>query len=163
MANGRPMSQEELRPDAIVVVPQIRRPGKEPLLVITKEYRFPLANYEWAFPAGLAEEGESALDVARRELKEETGLDMVSAGHLSPVTFSSAGMTDESNQMIFCWAEGDPANADLQDLEDIETLFLTGDQAIDLAMNRPPFENAYISAKCWPVLLMWKHYVASQT
>ncbi len=34
---------------------------------------------EWAFPAGAVELGESILDCCRREVREETGLDVISA------------------------------------------------------------------------------------
>uniref|UniRef100_A0A0M3HH53 Nudix hydrolase domain-containing protein n=1 Tax=Ascaris lumbricoides TaxID=6252 RepID=A0A0M3HH53_ASCLU len=41
--------------------------------VFVKEYRIPPAGYCFEFPAGLLEEGETVIDAARRELKEETG------------------------------------------------------------------------------------------
>jgi 8-oxo-dGTP pyrophosphatase MutT (NUDIX family) len=34
---------------------------------------------EWGFPAGAVELGESVLDGCRREVREETGLDIISA------------------------------------------------------------------------------------
>ena len=38
------------------------------------QWRFPLGRYSWEMPEGGAEPGERALDCARRELAEETGL-----------------------------------------------------------------------------------------
>jgi ADP-ribose pyrophosphatase len=38
------------------------------------QWRFPLGRYSWEIPEGGAEPGEDALDCARRELEEETGL-----------------------------------------------------------------------------------------
>ncbi len=38
------------------------------------QWRFPLGRYSWEMPEGGAEPGEDALDCARRELEEETGL-----------------------------------------------------------------------------------------
>jgi len=47
-----------------------RRTGEGPLyLVIRDSYR------NWGFPKGHVEEGESEVDAARREVREETGLD----------------------------------------------------------------------------------------
>ncbi len=38
------------------------------------QYRYPLEKYSWEVPEGGCPEGEDALDAARRELEEETGL-----------------------------------------------------------------------------------------
>ena len=38
------------------------------------QWRFPLGRYSWEMPEGGAEPGEDALECARRELEEETGL-----------------------------------------------------------------------------------------
>tara|TARA_R110002110_G_scaffold301156_1_gene515082 strand:+ start:42211 stop:42759 length:549 start_codon:yes stop_codon:yes gene_type:complete len=39
------------------------------------QYRYPLETYSWEIPEGGAEKNESLLDAARRELREETGLE----------------------------------------------------------------------------------------
>src|SRR4051812_14141589 len=44
-------------PDAVVVVPVLT--GREPKLVLIKEYRVPLQDYELHFPAGLVDDDES--------------------------------------------------------------------------------------------------------
>ncbi len=38
------------------------------------QHRFPLGQYSWEIPEGGAPQGESPLDAAKRELREETGL-----------------------------------------------------------------------------------------
>ena len=65
-------------------------------LVITREYRVPLDDYEVGFPAGLVDAGESVEQAVRRELKEETGLNLSRVICTSPPLYPSAGMTDES-------------------------------------------------------------------
>jgi len=52
---------------AIVATPS---PGE---VVLVRQYRHPAGGVLWEIPAGTAEQGETALDGARRELREETG------------------------------------------------------------------------------------------
>jgi ADP-ribose pyrophosphatase len=56
-------------PGSAVVMPVDR--GKRVLLV--RQYRLPVGKYLWELPAGKVDEGETPLQAARRELKEETG------------------------------------------------------------------------------------------
>jgi ADP-ribose pyrophosphatase len=83
-------------PDAVVIVPYHTSENK---IVITREYRVALADIEYGFPAGLIDDGESIEQAVRRELKEETGLDLTRVINTSPALYSSAGMTDESVAM----------------------------------------------------------------
>jgi ADP-ribose pyrophosphatase len=42
-------------------------------ILLVRQYRLPAGKYLWELPAGKLDEGESALQAARRELIEETG------------------------------------------------------------------------------------------
>jgi ADP-ribose pyrophosphatase len=42
-------------------------------VLLVKQYRLPAQKYLWELPAGRIDEGETALQAARRELREETG------------------------------------------------------------------------------------------
>jgi ADP-ribose pyrophosphatase len=42
-------------------------------VLLVRQYRLPADKYLWELPAGKLDEGENALQAARRELKEETG------------------------------------------------------------------------------------------
>jgi ADP-ribose pyrophosphatase len=138
--------------DAVVIVPILRGRGRaKPRLVMLREYRTPIGDYIYAFPAGLAEKGESIESVARRELKEETGLDLVEVKHVSPAIYSSAGMIDESAVMVFVTARAAPGyKAAPEASEEFETLLLDHRQVCDLCNSQ-----ARIDGKAWVVLYMY--------
>lgn len=118
-----------LQPDAVVIVPFHTVKKK---LVITREYRVPLKDYEYGFPAGLVDSGESVEQAARRELMEETGLTVSRFLKISAPIYSSAGMTDESVAMVYVECEGEPSTSGTTDSECIEIVLVTPAEAADL-------------------------------
>lgn len=138
--------------DAVVIVPVLVSPEEPPRLVVTREYRVPLGDYEYAFPAGLAEPGESAEEAARRELKEETGLEVVAVTRVSPTTYSSAGLTDEAVVIVFVTARVPPdCRQALDDSEDIEVLLLDHPQVCALCDS-----DARVNGRVWPILYLFQ-------
>lgn len=132
-------------PDAVVIVPFHTPENK---VVITREYRVPLADYEYGFPAGLVDDGESVEEAVRRELKEETGLSLTRVINTSPPVYSSAGMTDESVAMVYIECNGRPSTAGNTASESIEVDFVSPSQAARLCDN-PALK---FDAKAWLVL-----------
>ena len=59
----------------------VRHPGSavmmavddEKRILLVRQYRLPAAKYLWELPAGKIDEGETAIQAAKRELIEETG------------------------------------------------------------------------------------------
>ena len=133
------------QPDAVVIVPFHKKRGK---MVITREYRVPLNDFEYGFPAGLIDEGESVEQATRRELREETGLTVRRIIKSSPAIYSSAGMTDESVAMVYVECEGQPSTSANTESELIETLFVSPDEALDL-LSDPTLK---FDAKAWLVI-----------
>lgn len=134
------------KPDAVVIVPYHTSEEK---IVITKEYRVPLADYEYGFPAGLVDAGESVHQAARRELAEETGLKLTRFLKVGPPVYSSAGMTDESVSMVYVECEGEPTTARNEGTEDIEVIFVSAKEASRLCAQ----DSYKFDAKAWLVLL----------
>ncbi len=101
-------------------------------MVITKEYRVPLEDYEWGLPAGLIDKGETPEIAARREMKEETGLDIDQIFHVSPPIYSSTGLTNESVFMILCSVKGEISSDLSEASEDITTHLFSREELAEL-------------------------------
>ena len=104
-------SDEEFKsmlPDAVSCFVIVREQGKEPGLLLTKEFRYPCGQFLLSPPAGLLDDQDISSDnplisAAIREIKEETGLEIKDTDRIFEVNrlcFSSPGMTDESNGLI---------------------------------------------------------------
>jgi len=132
-------------PDAVVIVPFHKGENK---LVIIKEYRVPLGDYQYGFPAGLVDDGETIQQTCMRELKEETGLTVTRINKSSPVVYSSSGMSDESVSMIYVDCDGTPSNKDNEGSEDITTLFVSPAEASELCKN----STIKLDVKTWLAL-----------
>lgn len=101
-------------------------------LVLIKQFRIPLNDFIYELPAGLIDEGEDALSTIGRELKEETGLDLVEILELRPRLYLSAGMTDESVVFVRCTCRGKVSTDYLEADELIEPLFVSKEKAREL-------------------------------
>eukprot|EP00918_Siedleckia_nematoides_P107103 GHVU01233499.1.p1 GENE.GHVU01233499.1~~GHVU01233499.1.p1 ORF type:complete len:194 (+),score=33.44 GHVU01233499.1:866-1447(+) len=101
-------------------------------LVVTKEFRVPLGDYEWGFPAGLVDGEEDPVTAATRELKEETGLTVTSVLRKSPFIYNTAGMTDESIAMVYVECEGELSKEGLEASEEIDTFLMTQSEVDEL-------------------------------
>jgi ADP-ribose pyrophosphatase len=114
--------------DAVVIVPILRDPGQPPRLVMVKEFRVPAGGYTYGLPAGLIDPGESIETTVRRELAEETGLEVSAIKQITPPLFSSSGLSDETIVLVFVDAHT-PAerSGKLGASEDLEVVLL--DQA----------------------------------
>lgn len=93
-------------------------------LVLIRQYRYPLGDYVYEFPAGLVEPGEDITQAGIREMWEETGLTFtpVESKSGSRPFFTSIGMTDESCAMCFGYCTGQPTNVHQEDTEDIQVV-----------------------------------------
>ncbi|MBQ2919684.1 MAG: NUDIX hydrolase [Oscillospiraceae bacterium] len=93
-------------------------------IVLIRQYRYPLGDYIYEFPAGLVEPGEDVREAGIREMFEETGLTFVprDGGDFERPFFTTVGMTDESCTMVFGYCQGTPTNANQEAAEDIQVV-----------------------------------------
>jgi len=132
-------------PDAVVIAAFHTAAAK---LVVTREFRVPLADFEYGFPAGLVDEGETIEQAARRELMEETGLNLTRCIRISPPLYSSAGMTDESVSMVYVECDGTPSTEGNTVSELIEVQLISPLQAAQLCSS----SGLKFDVKAWLVM-----------
>ena len=100
--NGSDLNSRE--PQAVVLVVFNKDYSK---LLLNLEFRMAVDEMVYNMPAGLIEQGENVEDAARRELKEETGLDLVSVIDILNPAYSSVGISNEKTVCVICTAEGE--------------------------------------------------------
>jgi ADP-ribose pyrophosphatase len=100
-------------------------------ILLNKEYRMAVGEFVYNFPAGLIDAGETLIESGKRELKEETGLDLLDVFDIIPDSYSAVGFSNEKNQCIVGIAGGSfqPSNSTL---EEIEANWYTKDEVREL-------------------------------
>jgi ADP-ribose pyrophosphatase len=121
--------------DAVII---IATHAKEDKLVVIKQFRVPLNDYVYEIPAGLIDPGEDFKTTVRRELKEETGLDLLEIDFKKTKlkTYISTGMTDESAALVYCSCLGTISKDYLEPDEDIEIMLLSRKEAKSLISSK---------------------------
>ncbi len=98
---------------------------KKDKIVLIRQFRYPIDDYIYEFPAGLVETGEDMTACAVREMYEETGLDFhplsVSNAYTKPF-YTTVGMTDECCGTIYGYCSGIPTNSHQESGEDIQII-----------------------------------------
>lgn len=123
-------------------------------VVLIRQYRYPLGDYLYEFPAGLVEDGEEMTQAGIREMFEETGLTFtpVEAGSFSRPFFTTAGMTDESCAMLFGYCTGVPTSANEEASEEIQVILA------DRAEAKRILREENVALMCAYMLM---HFIAS--
>ena len=117
--------------DAVVV---IAKHIDEDKLVVIRQFRVPINDYVIELPAGLLDGNEGFEEAVKRELKEETGLDLINIDKeaTKEKVYVSVGMTDESIALVQCTCRGTVSKENLEDDEDIEVVMLSKEEAKEL-------------------------------
>ncbi len=122
--------------------------GKTKVL-LQKEFRLATNKWVYNFPAGLIDEGETALEAAIREVKEETGLKVVKVEAVLPPSFASQGTSDEMMQIVICECEGEITGSIFAE-EEIKPAWYTKEDIKKLLD-----EGAFMSVRTQMFLWQW--------
>lgn len=133
------LNNKELQDDAVLIVPFHKEEEK---IVVIRQFRVPINSYIYEMPAGLIDKGESPQTAITRELKEETGLDVIEIlkNTVKEQLFLSPGMTDESVTSVFCTCGGTISKAYMEEDEDIEPILLSQKEAQELLIKDVKFD-----------------------
>lgn len=129
--NNKFFNEGQDEPDAVIIVATHVDENK---LVVIKQFRVPINSYVYELPAGLIDSGEDFETTVKRELKEETGLDLIKIDKekSKKKAYVSTGMTDESVALVYCACSGNLSKDYLEADEDIEVFLLSKEEAKEL-------------------------------
>lgn len=104
------------RPDSVVIIATDESGQK---LLINKEFRLAVGDWVYNFPAGLIDEGEEPVESAKRELWEETGLELYEIDDFIGPSYSAVGFSNEINVCVVGKARGTfrPSTSTAEEIE----------------------------------------------
>lgn len=112
-------SIEELQgdyPDAVVVIATDECGDR---ILLNKEYRMAVGNWVYNFPAGLIDAGESPQESSKREVWEETGLELYEIDDFIDISYSAVGFSNEMNVCVVGKVRGEfrPSTSTVEEIE----------------------------------------------
>lgn len=117
-------------------------------MLINREFRLSVNDWVYNLPAGLIDKGESVEEALKRELKEETGLDVVRIIRTLPASFCSVGESNTTTILSYIEATGTLHN-DGNPVEEIEPLWIDKDRAREI------LKSDRIASRTQILLDMW--------
>ncbi len=104
------------KPDSVVIIATDESGQK---LLINKEFRMAVGDWVYNFPAGLIDEGEEPVESAKRELWEETGLELYEIDDFIGPSYSAVGFSNEINVCVVGKARGTfrPSTSTVEEIE----------------------------------------------
>lgn len=149
-SRGRGLNNDPLKTtNAVVVVAMVD--ADVPRVVVIKEYRVPIQDYEHHFPAGLIEIDQTIEQAAAAELLQEAGCVLNEVIMISPSLISSAGAMDETSRLVLCTCTPGQ-DQQLEPQEVIEPPMLLDAAQLEAMLND---DSVRWAAKSWPILMFY--------
>ena len=117
-------------------------------LLINREFRLAVDTWVYNFPAGLIDPGETPEEAARRELQEETGLELISIEDRIGRSYSAVGFSNEVNVCVVGTAGGSFKKSS-STLEEIEPGWYTRAEVRELLKKYPFAARTQAYAYLW--------------
>ena len=152
VVSRHPVNMDNISNDLFDAVDIIAFDSTFQKVLVVKEWRPPVNDYIYAFPAGLRDAGETIVETAVRELFEETGATLKNIFKILPPAYQSAGLTNETVASVIGIAQGEINNKRNSIHEDITPLWLTKAEVKQLFNSDKKF-----SGRCQMVLWMWAY------
>lgn len=122
-------------------------------IVFLKQWRPTISDYIYEFPGGMIEKGESIEEAAKRELKEETNLDIEKILLKTQPLYTSIGLSDESCVILVAKVTGEPKIIHNEDSENIEIVNMSDYEINDFIKNSTePLDLRFLLG-----LFLWKN------
>lgn len=104
------------QPDAVVIIATDETGEK---ILVNKEFRLAVGDWVYNFPAGLIDPGEEPEQSAKRELWEETGLELYEINDFIGPSYSAVGFSNEVNVCVVGKAGGEfrPSTSTVEEIE----------------------------------------------
>lgn len=117
-------------------------------ILMNREYRMAVGGFVYNFPAGLIDAGETPEIAAARELKEETGLCLLSIQDKLFDSYSAIGFSNETNAVIIGKAAGEFAQSS-STLEEITAAWYTREEV------RKLLQSNHFAARTQAYCYLW--------
>ena len=118
-------------------------------VLLQKEFRLATNNWVYNFPAGLIDKGETVEEAAKRELKEETGVNLIKIEAVLSPSFASQGTSDEMMSIVICLCDGEIKDSCFED-EEIKAGWYSKEQVKQLLDNK-----VFMSVRTQMFLYQW--------
>lgn len=106
--------------DGVVIALYFIDENNDISVLLTKQFRPALGRYVTSFPAGLIDKDEDILEAAKREAKEEAGVEIENISLLAKASPTSSGLSDETNAVVLGKIKSFN-KTNLEEFEDINT------------------------------------------
>ena len=117
-------------------------------ILINREFRMATGRWVYNFPAGLIDPGETPEQAAKRELKEETGLDILRIDQWWGPCYSAIGFSNERNACCVGVAGGTFSES-TSFQEEIESRWYTKSEVKELLATEPFAVRTQAYCYCW--------------